>query len=896
MSATMLRLPSTLSTMHPGSRLRPFLLTLLLAGGGLVLVTALAYREGSGRALDAQSAQAAQQLDLQAQALNQRIERYRALPQVLALDPDLRAAVAAPVDAATRARLNRRLEEASRTTRASTLTLIDVRGIAIAASNWRDPGSNVGEDYGFRPYVQQALREGRGRFYGIGVTTAVPGYFLSEALRDDDGRAVGVIAIKIELTAIERTWPDDGDLVLASDAHDVVFLASRAAWRYRMLAPLDATARQDLVATRQYEGKRLRTYAGEILRSAGTHGAVVRVDMPAMPGTWLWQRAPVADTDWTLHLLHDAAPIAAAGREWATIAGVSWAALVFLTLFLHQRVRLGALRRRSRDELETLVRHHAEELRSARDGLMDAAQEADTGLSRRLANLPQGVVIIDADLCIVAWNARYIELFRFPQDLVRVGTPIEDVFRHNARRGLLGPGPIEDAIQRRLDHLRSGNPHIRESEKEDGTVLEIRGNPLPEGGFVTSYADITSYKTTARDLRSLADALEQRIAERTADLEQARHDAEDAARYKSRFAAAAVHDLLQPLNAARMFLSGLRGRLPDDTTRGIADNIDGALAAQDGILASLLDIARLESGTLQTDVHDLPLGPMLDALARDAGVLAQARGLRLDHVATDAWVRSDPTLLRRMLQNLLSNAVRYTAHGRIVLGCRRVGDALRIEVHDTGPGIPPNRQREIFEEFRRLDDGIDSARGAGLGLAIVDRSARLLGHRVSLRSRPGVGSVFALTLPRAQADASALPAAPPAGDADAESPLRGCRIQVLDDDIAAGDALRARLAQWHCDVVPAAASAAICDPSTQAAGATPDVLLLTARSGGLEIARCWRDLQAGWTTTPLVILLTDQADAAWRDLADAGDWSVLPMPVRPPALRALLSQRLLRRG
>ncbi|VXC14726.1 Histidine kinase [Luteimonas sp. 9C] len=879
--------------MRTRPRLRRLLLTVLIACGGLVLVAWLGYREGGRRALDAQSAQAAQQLDLQAQALDQRIERYRALPQVLALDPDLRAAVAAPVDAATRARLNQRLEDANRTTRASTLTLIDARGIAIAASNWRDAGSNVGEDYAFRPYVQQALREGRGRFYGIGVTTAVPGYFLSEALRDEAGRAVGVIVIKIELAAIERTWPEDGDLVLASDAHDVVFLASRAAWRYRVLAPLDARARRELVATRQYEGERLRAYTGDVLRSAGTQGAVVRIDLPAMPGQWLWQRAPVADTDWTLHLLQDAAPVAAASREWATIAGASWAALVFLVLFLQQRMRLGALRRRSRDELETLVRHHAEELRSARDGLVAAAQEADTGLSRRLAHLPQGVVIIDADLRIVAWNARYIDLFRFPSDLVRVGTPIEEIFRYNARRGLLGPGPVEEAIERRLEHLRSGKPHMRESEKTDGTVLEIRGNPLPDGGFVTSYADITTYKTTARELRTLADALEQRIAERTADLEQARAEAEAANRYKGRFAAAAVHDLLQPLNAARMFTAGLRARLRDAETRRIADNIDGALSAQDGILASLLDISRLETGTLRTDVRAVALGPLLEGLARETGVLAQARGLRFDHVPTRAWVRSDATLLRRLVQNFLSNAVRYTARGRIVLGVRRDGDRLWIEVHDTGAGIPPNRQREIFEEFRRLDDGNAGDRGAGLGLAIVDRIARLLGHRIDLRSRPGTGSVFRVSVPLTDAPAqTAIEDVTPGAPAEDDAPLRGCRVWVVDDDPQACAATRQLLQRWECEVLLADAPHAALAAAVR--GEAPDIVLLDVRVGDAYGAGLFDTLCDRWSAVPLAILVSGDPDPALRAQARDAGQGFLSRPVRPPALRALMMQMRLR--
>ncbi|MEN4903911.1 PAS-domain containing protein [Luteimonas sp. TWI1416] len=861
------------------------LLWTAIAIGGLVATTVLGHRLGGHNALRQQTALAQQQLQLQAQALDQRIERYRALPQLLALDPDLRAAVAASVDAPTRERLNRRLEEANRTAQASTLTLIGADGTAIAASNWRTLGSNVGERYAFRPYVQQALREGSGRFYGIGVTTGVPGYFLSEALRDADGRAVGVIVIKLELTQYEERWPHAGSVVLASDRHGVVFLASRPEWRYRLLAPLTGSARAELEATRQYGSQPLRPFVGTI-----GDDALARIDNPAMPGRWVWQRTPLADTDWTLHLLQDATPVAVAAWQWAGIAGVSWIALVFVVLFAQQRLRLGALRRRSREELETLVRQHAEELRTAKDGLVAAAQEADTGLSRRLAHLPQGVVIIDARLRIVAWNARYIELFRFPADLVRVGTPIEDVFRYNARRGLLGPGPVEEAIERRLDHLRSGKPHARESEKSDGTVLEIRGNPLPDGGFVTSYADITAYKTTARELRTLADALEQRIAERTADLEQARREAEAANRQKGRFAAAAVHDLLQPLNAARMFVSALRARLPSAEARTIVDSIESALSAQDGILTSLLDVSRLESGTLQANVHDVPLGPVLEALAREAGVLAQARGLQLDAVPTHAWVRSDPVLLRRLVQNFLSNAVRYTAHGRILLGCRRVGTSLRIEVHDTGPGIAPNRQREIFEEFRRLDDGGGDDRGVGLGLSIVERIARLLGHRIDLRSQPGVGSVFSVTVPRvAPGDAAPVPV-PEADDDDA--PLRGCRVWVVDDAPQVCAATRLLLERWECDVLladgPHAALAAAMH------GQAPDIVLLDVRMGEHHGPTLLDTLCERWGAVPLVIVITGETDPALRAQAREAGHGFLSKPVRPPALRALMMQMRLR--
>ncbi len=875
---------------------RRLLLTVLVLVGGMLLAMVAAWRLGSDRALDAESAALQRQLGLQALALEQRIDRYRTLPEVLALDPDLRAASRLrTLDAATREFLNLKLERANAVTRSSTLTLLDPRGVALAASNWRQPTSNVGEDYSYRPYVTQALRQGSGHFYGIGMTTGQPGYYLSQAMVEDDGAVIGIIVIKIELAALEQEWLQAPDLILASDAHGVVFLASRDAWRYRLLGPLGEQARREMDQTRQYSDQALLPLQREVIGEAGDGGLLVRTRSPALPGPVVWQHLALPQTGWQLHVLHDAGGVARAGRNAALGAATVWLALSFLVLFVQQRRRLAALRQRSRRELEVVLKQHADELRTAQDGIVQAAQLADTGLARSLKHLPQGVVIIDAELRIAAWNSRYIELFRFPPDLIQVGRPIEDVFRYNARRGLLGPGPVEEAIQRRLEYLRSGKPHMRESEKDDGTVLEIRGNPLPDGGFVTSYADITSYKTTARELRSLADTLEQRIVERTRDLEQARHEAVEANRYKTRFVAAAVHDLLQPLNAARMFLSALRGHLRDVQTREEADSVESALAAQDAILASLLDISRLESGTQQVRVGDFALDPLLDALAREFGILAEARGLALERVPTGAIVRTDEHLLRRILQNLLSNAVRYTPRGRILLGCRRAGNGVRIEILDTGPGIPPNRQREIFEEFRRLDDGGASERGAGLGLAIVERIARLLGHPIGLRSQPGRGSCFAVTVPRG--DPTAIrqrePVAPPTvADSLDESPLLGSVVWCVDDDARVSDATRALLERWGCEVAFAGGPQEAL--ATARPGHAPHLLLLDVRLGALHGPDVQARLQEHWQRSVPTILVTAEHDEALRAQAAENGWGFLSKPVRPAALRALMSQMLLR--
>ncbi|HVJ38576.1 MAG TPA: PAS-domain containing protein [Stenotrophomonas sp.] len=867
-------------------------LILLLILGGMLLAMAAAAHYAQRRALAEEGASVRRQLDLYAQALQQRIDRYRTLPQVLALDPELRDAVSRPLSPAEVAHLNGKLERANAITGSSTLTLIDRHGRALAASNWRDPRSNVGVDYSFRPYVQQALAQGSGRFYGIGMTTGEPGYFLSQALRDDDGVVSGIVVIKIALAALEREWLQTPDIVLASDAHDVVFLASRPEWRYRVLDPLDRHERSELAATRQYAGQVLLPLKARFGRAVGAGGRLAHVDDPALSGAVLWQTLAVSQTGWRLHLLHDTAGSNAAARTAAFAAAGGWLALSLLVLFVEQRRRLSALRQRSRRELETVLRQHAQELRTARDGLVDAAQRADSGLSRSLEHLPQGVVIIDADLNLVAWNQRYVDLFRFPAELLQVGAPIEALFRFNARRGLLGPGPIEEAIARRVEHLRSGRPHLRESEKDDGTVLEIRGNPLPDGGFVTSYADITSYKNAARELRSMADALEHRIVERTRDLEQARHEAESANRYKTRFVAAAVHDLLQPLNAARMFVSALRGHLRDDASRQVADSVEGALSAQDAILASLLDISRMESGQLQPQPRDFALQGLLDALLREFGIIAHHRGLQLRGVATTAVVRSDEALLRRILQNFLSNAVRYTRHGRILVGCRREGGHLRIEVHDQGPGIPDSRLEEIFEEFRRLDDG--DQRGAGLGLAIVERIGRVLGHRIAVRSRLGRGSVFSVRVPLGDAAAITAGAIATPVLEDADDRLRGCLVWSVDDDPGACVATGALLERWGCAVGFAGGSHQALDTATPKN--RPELLLLDVQTDPTCGPDLYLQLCERWQGAPALILVSAEPGEALRRYAAAQGWGLLAKPVRPPALRALMSQLLLRRA
>lgn len=848
--------------------------------GGTLLAAWLAGSMVTQRALHREGADAREQLALYADALRGYIDRYRTFPAVLALDPQLRSALTVPLDAAAQARLNERLERVNGATQSSTLTLIDRHGISVAASNWRSPSSNVGYDYSFRPYFQHAVEQGSGRFYGVGATTSVPGYFLSEAIRADDGTLLGVVVIKLELRDLERRWLPARDSVLVSDEHGVVILANRPDWHYRELRELDAEEQADIERTRQYPAPMLRPLRSRVLATLGADGQRVLINdaLGSVPRDVIWQTLPMDGENWTLHLLRSTQPALIAGRTAALAAGGSWLALLFLALFVQGRVRLARLRRRSREELEQLVKQHAAELRTAQDSVVEAARHAALGQSNSLEHLPQGVSIVDAELRLLAWNRRYVEIFRYPAELMQVGRPIEDLFRYNAKRGLLGDGRDDDeAIRRRLEHLRAGTPYQHERERPDGTVLEIRGNPLPGGGFVTSYADITQYRNAARDLRTLASTLERRIEERTRDLDAARREAERANLYKTRFVAAAVHDLLQPLNAARMFVSELRGRAGADQ-KPLIEGVEGAMAAQDAILNGLLDISRLESGKLEVRQRDLCVDDVLAALAREFAVLAQARGLRFDYVASSAVVHSDADLLRRIVQNFLSNALRYTPAGRIVLGCRRAGNALRIEVWDTGVGIPETQRAAIFEEFRRLDTGHNSAeRGAGLGLAIVERIARLLNHEITVRSWPGRGSVFAVSVPRGTIAEPVAYAA-----RDERTPLSGLRVCCVSDDADELARWRAWLESWGCEAMSAADDEAAWAPREH-----PDLLLIDAGQATRDVHERLEMWRARLGERAAIVTVTDaSAAAALRE----GGLVVLTRPLRPAALRALLTR------
>nr|WP_319526759.1 ATP-binding protein [Pseudomonas laurentiana] len=353
---------------------------------GMLLSTAWAWQHAQRQALLEDATRASQQLGLYANSLHTLIERYRALPAVLALDPELIAALSGPVTAEVQDALNHKLERINDAANSSTLELLDHTGQAIAASNWRLPSTYVGQNYAFRPYFKQTLNQGSGRFYAVGVTSGIPGYFLSSAVNDGNGRFLGAMVVKLEFPELEREWRQGNDVLLVSDARGITFIANQDGWRYRELRPLGAEDRQELEQTRQYDKQSLVPLKHQPLNRFDDSSQLVSVQGPAGTKDYLWESLPLGTEGWTLHLLRRP-QVTEDGRNAALAAAALWLSLFFALLFINQRLRMARLRRRSRQELERLVEARTRDLRTAQEGLVQSAKLAALGqMSAALAH------------------------------------------------------------------------------------------------------------------------------------------------------------------------------------------------------------------------------------------------------------------------------------------------------------------------------------------------------------------------------------------------------------------------------------------------------------------------------------------------------------------------------
>lgn len=445
-------------------------------------------------------------------------------------------------------------------------------------------------------------------------------------------------------------------------------------------------------------------------------------------------------------------------------------------------------------------------------------------LAATLENIDVGVSVVDRDLRLVAWNSRYLDLFDYPPGLIRGGVPVADLIRFNAERGDCGPGEVEDHVARRLAHMRSRRQHAFERHRADGRWIKTVGGPMPDGGYVMSFTDITVEAQARAATETARRDLEQAVAARTAELSEVNVKLAAAMADKTRFLAAASHDLLQPLHAAMLFSSALRRRL-GEPERAMLSRLDRSIEGANDLLRALLDISKLDAGGVKPQPTRFAVRPMLVDLAESFQPLSAEKGLVLRVGPGDGWVETDRSLLRSIVQNFLSNAIRYTDQGRIIVAVRRRGAAVRIEIWDSGIGIAPDKLALIFREFERLGQGSES--GIGLGLAIVERSAALIGGTVAVRSWPGKGSCFAISLPLAEA--SPVMAVPMT--AAVLTPPTGLRLLVVDDDPANRAAMQAALDGMGHDCVVAATEGEALAASGRFDGALVDFALGAARDG-----------------------------------------------------------------
>lgn len=515
-------------------------------------------------------------------------------------------------------------------------------------------------------------------------------------------------------------------------------------------------------------------------------------------------------------------------------------------------------------------------------------------LQTALDQVGQGISVFDKDMRLICWNRRYRDLLELPSEFGHVGTPLSALLRYNVERGAFQGGSVESIIDDRIERLVVRQETYQEHMQTSGLVLEVRTNPMPGGGIVTTYSDITDRVNAARRLEDVNESLERRVQMRTEELTrlndeltEAKSEADQANLDKTRFLAAAGHDILQPLNAARLYVTSLVDKLENTSNAESAHNIEASLESVEDIISAVLDISRLDTGAMKPEIGAFPISDLLETVRVEFGPVAQSRGLELRIVKSTTTVRSDKRLLRRLLQNLVSNAIKYTKSGRVLVGCRRVGKTVRIDVIDTGIGIPEADMDDVFKEFQRLEAGIEASPGLGLGLSIVDRIARALGHTLTATSDVSRGSRFSISVPTTVS----LPAAE-TGQTTRQTmrhKLNGLCVLCIDNEPRILHGMKTLLEGWDCTVITAS------DPDEAAQTvlkhrANVNVLLVDYHLDATNGIDAIRKLRWKFGADLPASLITADRTKAVRDQAASNSISVLRKPVKPAALRALLSQ------
>lgn len=545
----------------------------------------------------------------------------------------------------------------------------------------------------------------------------------------------------------------------------------------------------------------------------------------------------------------------------------------------------------------SLLLQKVEDTNSDTAWLLDQASEAlqynQDMMQTALSHMDQGIAVFDSSDRLTVWNRRFRQLLDLPEQAGQVGFLLSDIVALLVERGDVSENQKE-AITSQFKDLGTTFSLMVQG---GGRIIEVRSNPMPDAGFVATFTDITARVAADQALKQANETLEQRVGERTAELTrvnralgEARASADEANVSKTRFFAAAGHDILQPLNAARLYSSTLVERLAGaDKNAAIARNIDSSLESVETILGAVLDISRLDTGAMKPRFGSIELDDLFKRIDTDFSPMAREKALKFVVMPTSLKVVSDANLLRRLVQNLVSNAIKYTITGKVIVGARRRGDKVIIEVLDSGIGIPSSKFRTVFKEFARLEDGARTASGLGLGLSIVDRLSRMLSHPVQLASQPGRGTTFRVEIPRDLAAPNAASARIRRERPKPANVLNGLRVLCVDNEPQILEGMNLLITGWGCTVSQARSLAEI-DTIITGREPPPDVVIADYHLDdgyGIEAILALRShYQAA---IPAMMITADRTPEV-RAEAERHGIAVQHKPVKPAAIRAYLTQ------
>nr|WP_306287689.1 PAS-domain containing protein [Pseudoalteromonas sp. WY3] len=511
-------------------------------------------------------------------------------------------------------------------------------------------------------------------------------------------------------------------------------------------------------------------------------------------------------------------------------------------------------------------------------------------LQSTIENIQQGISVVDSELRLVAWNKGYKRMFTYPDDALYIGRPVADIIRFNALRGLFNSGNIAIEIDKRLAYLKQGSAYKFQRSHSDGRVFEMQGNPLPGGGFVTTYTDITEFVKQQKALTLANVSLEEKVATRTAaltqanqELSQAKQVAEQATVSKTRFFAAASHDLLQPFNAASLFCSLMNEKAQSSELKALALNIKNSLGSAEELLSSILELTKLDSGSFKVQASEFDVSSLIEPLRNDYSALAAEKGLKFIVKQCDVRIHTDKALLRRVLRNLLSNAIRYTERGEVRLKVLLEDDShVSFVIEDTGVGIAASDQQSIYQEFKQLGEK-PNAEGLGLGLSITKRICDLLQIPLVMGSELGKGTQFTLTM-ACTVSKAVQPTQRVMLNPDTE--LGRLRIWLLDNDKNVLDALKQLLQNWGCEIATATNLAEL--EQLKASVALPQLLIIDYQLDdgvtGLEVLN-----KALLTNLPVIVNTANHDESIREQVLDAG-YPLLYKPLKAPALKRMIKR------